>query len=45
MSKKYYWLNQESITFLKRGYLLENETAEERVKDICDAAEKILKIK
>jgi len=45
MSKIYYWLNQESITFLKRGYLLENETAEERVKDICNAAEKILKIK
>src|SRR5690606_37682598 len=39
---KYYWLNDESRTFLQRGYL--EETPEERIKQIAYTAEKILKI-
>lgn len=42
---KFYWLNEDSRTFLKRGYLKDGQTAEERVKEISDNAEKILKIK
>ena len=45
MNKKYYWLNKDSRKFLSRGYLLEGESAEERIKQICDEAEKILGIK
>lgn len=41
--KKYYWLNEESRTFLSRGYF--NETPEQRIKDIANHAEKILGIK
>ena len=41
--KKYYWLNEESRTFLSRGYI--NETPEQRIKDIATIAEKYLKIK
>lgn len=41
----YYWLNEESRTFLSRGYLKENQTAEQRVREIAENAEKILKIK
>lgn len=37
-----YWLNKDSRLFLSRGYLRENQTAEERIKEICDAAESIL---
>jgi ribonucleoside-diphosphate reductase alpha chain len=40
----YYWLNSDSRLFLERGYLNSNETAEERVLNIGDAAEKILGI-
>lgn len=36
------WLNKESQEFLERGYLLPNQTVEERIKVIGDAAEKIL---
>lgn len=43
--KKIYWLNEDSRTFLKRGYLNENQTPEERIKEICDNSQKILKIK
>jgi ribonucleoside-diphosphate reductase alpha chain len=39
---KNYWLNEESRTFLSRGYL--TETPEERIKHIAYTAEKILKI-
>jgi ribonucleoside-diphosphate reductase alpha chain len=39
------WLNDDSRTFLKRGYLKEGVTPEERIKQISQAAEKILKIK
>lgn len=45
MSKKYYWLNKDSKKFLSRGYLLEDETAEQRFKDIANTAENILNIK
>lgn len=44
MKKKYYWLNKDSLKFLSRGYLEEGESAEQRVKNISDTAEKILKI-
>jgi ribonucleoside-diphosphate reductase alpha chain len=40
--KKYYWLNEESRTFLSRGYI--NETPEQRIHDIAVIAEKYLKI-
>lgn len=43
--QKYYWLNKDSRQFLSRGYLEKNETAEQRVKNISDEAEKILAIK
>ena len=42
---KYEWLNKDSRKFLERGYLLEGETAEQRIRDIADTAEKYLKIK
>lgn len=42
---KYYWLNENSRTFLKRGYLSKDETPENRIKDIAINAEKILSIK
>jgi ribonucleoside-diphosphate reductase alpha chain len=40
-----YWLNEESRTFLSRGYLNEGETAEQRIRDNAETAEKILKDK
>jgi len=40
--KKYYWLNEDSRTFLSRGYI--TETPEQRIKDISTIAEKYLKI-
>ena len=45
MSKKYEWLNKDSRKFLERGYLLEGETPEQRIRDIAEAAEGYLKIK
>lgn len=39
---RYYWLNDDARTFLSRGYI--QESAEERIKEIADAAEKILGI-
>lgn len=44
MNKEYYWLNKDSRKFLERGYLLEGEEPEQRIKDIADAAEKYLGI-
>lgn len=38
----YYWLNQESRTFLSRGYI--TESPEQRIKDIARIAEKYLNI-
>lgn len=37
-----YWLNKDSRKFLQRGYLLEGETAEQRIHDIAKSAERIL---
>jgi len=44
-TKEYYWLNSHSRLFLERGYLEEGVSPEERIKQIADNAEKILKIK
>jgi ribonucleoside-diphosphate reductase alpha chain len=41
--EKYYWLNEESRTFLSRGYI--TESPEQRIKDMAIAAEKYLGIK
>jgi hypothetical protein len=38
------WLNDDARLFLSRGYLEEGVTAEQRVRDIADAAEKRLGI-
>lgn len=43
--EKYYWLNDDSITFLKRGYLLEGEDAKQRYRQIAENAETILNLK
>ena len=43
--KSYSWLNADSKKFLKRGYLEEGETPEERIETIAKTAEKYLKIK
>jgi len=40
----YAWLNEDSRTFLSRGYLKEGITAEERIDQIAITAEKYLKI-
>ena len=45
MNKEYYWLNAHSRIFLERGYLEPDTTPEQRVRQIADNAEKILKIK
>lgn len=42
--KDFYWLNEDSRTFLKRGYLLENVGPEQRVLQIAETAESILEI-
>lgn len=39
------WLNENSRLFLSRGYLTEGVTAEKRLKEIADTAEKLLGIK
>ena len=44
MTNKYEWLNKDSRKFLDRGYLLEGETAEQRIRDIANIAEEYLKI-
>ena len=43
--KDYSWLNADSKKFLKRGYLEEGETPEDRIQTIAKTAEKYLKIK
>ena len=42
--KLFDWINEESITFLRRGYLSEGEEPLERIRTIADHAEKILGI-
>jgi ribonucleoside-diphosphate reductase alpha chain len=39
------WLNEQSRTFLSRGYLLPGQSAEDRIRIIADTAEKHLGIK
>jgi ribonucleoside-diphosphate reductase alpha chain len=38
------WLNEESRKFLSRGYLIEGQTPEERIRQIADQAQKYLNI-
>lgn len=47
MTKKedYYWLNKDSRKFLGEDYLLKGVTPEQRIRQIADNAELILKIK
>jgi len=42
--KEFDWINEESITFLRRGYLSEGEEPLERIRTIADHAEKLLGI-
>jgi ribonucleoside-diphosphate reductase alpha chain len=42
--EKFYWLNEDSRTFLSRGYLSNDETPEQRIRNIADTAEKYLGI-
>jgi ribonucleoside-diphosphate reductase alpha chain len=42
MKSEIYWLNKDSRKFLERGYLLEGETPEQRIKDIADTAQSLL---
>ena len=42
-TEPWYWLNDNSRLFLERGYLLEGQTPDERIKIIADRAEDILK--
>lgn len=44
MRKQFDWITDDTVTFLKRGYLSEGEDPIQRVKDIADHAEKILGI-
>ena len=44
MKKRIYWLNKDSRKFLERGYLLEDESPEQRIRDIAEHAENILGI-
>lgn len=42
MNKQWYWLNEDSRKFLERGYLTKGETAEGRISEIANAAQKYL---
>jgi ribonucleoside-diphosphate reductase alpha chain len=44
-TQPWYWLNESSRQFMSRGYTLEGQTPEERVRQIADFAEKVLKRK
>jgi ribonucleoside-diphosphate reductase alpha chain len=44
INEDYYWLTKDSRTFLKRDYLSEGQEPEQRVRQIAEAAEAILKI-
>ena len=44
LEKKGFKCNEYSRHFLGNGYLLEGVTAEERIREIAEHAEKILKI-
>jgi ribonucleoside-diphosphate reductase alpha chain len=45
MNKEIYWLNKDSRKFLERGYLLDKETPEQRIRDMAETAEKYLSLK
>lgn len=38
----FYWLNEDSVEFLRNGYLLEGVEPEERIREIAENAEEIL---
>jgi len=42
--KKFYWLNEDSKTFLSRGYLDKGESPRTRIRKIAEAAEEYLKM-
>jgi ribonucleoside-diphosphate reductase alpha chain len=42
--KKWYWLNDKSRDFLSRGYIQGEKTAEQRIREIAETAEKYLGI-
>ena len=42
MKEDFFWLNDDSRTFLSRGYIDGDKTAEERIRDIGEAAADIL---
>jgi len=42
MTDDYRWLTNLSQTFLKNDYLVNNQTVDQRVDEICNTAEKIL---
>lgn len=44
MTNTPYWLTDDSRKFLSRGYLNEGQTAEERIKEIAENAERLLKV-
>lgn len=44
MDNRYEWLNEDSRTFLSRGYLVNNTTPEERIREIADYSESLLGI-
>lgn len=44
MNQRYYWLNEDSRLFLERGYLQPGQTPEQRIRQIAEAAEEILRV-
>lgn len=42
--EKYYWLNEDSIKFLERGYLKEGQLPLDRIQEIANTAQNILGI-
>lgn len=40
--EKWYWLNEDSVKFLQRGYLVGDTTPKERVRQVSDRAESIM---
>ncbi len=40
--KPFYWLNEDSKEFLREGYLLEDTSPKERIREIAERAEEIL---
>lgn len=42
--ESYYWLNDASQQFLERGYLIDGQSAQERVREIAEHAESLLGI-